>query len=440
MALTGRAEGPALGPPRGFVQRLLRLEERLEADFERLGVPLELDALALLGERSALAGLWRQGDRSCGGASRLLKAGDGWLALSLARPSDVELLAAWLGNDVRWTEDPWSSVAPAVARRGVDDLVAGGALLGLPVAALPASALRAAASEEPAGELAVRAPVGELPVTATRFSDAGPVSMAGLLVADLSSLWAGPLCAQLLGLAGARVVKVESTQRPDGARFGPPAFFDLLHAGHESVAVDFTTPDGRENLRRLLDAADVVIEASRPRALQQLGIDAEALLRNGRPRVWLSITGHGRTGEAAQRVAFGDDGAVAGGLVVWDQSGPCFCADAVADPLTGLVAAAAVLESVAAGGRWLLDVSLQSVAAHFAGPAAVHGSGGPATDLVGETAGPEPAVAARPDGTVLTANGPVDVAPPRARPSRGTAPPLGAHTEAVLDELCRRGP
>ena len=38
------------------------------------------------------------------------------------------------------------------------------------------------------------------------------------LVVDLSALWAGPLCAHLLGLAGARVVKVESLGRPDGAR------------------------------------------------------------------------------------------------------------------------------------------------------------------------------------------------------------------------------
>jgi hydroxymethylglutaryl-CoA lyase len=45
--------------------------------------------------------------------------------------------------------------------------------------------------------------------------------------------------------------------------------------------------------------------------------------------------------DGADRVAFGDDAAVGGGLVVWDADGPCFCADAVADPVAGLVAAAA---------------------------------------------------------------------------------------------------
>ncbi|EUA43140.1 hypothetical protein I552_7881 [Mycobacterium xenopi 3993] len=41
-----------------------------------------------------------------------------------------------------------------------------------------------------------------------------PRAFGDLLVADLSSLWAGPLCAQLLARAGAVVVKVESPARP----------------------------------------------------------------------------------------------------------------------------------------------------------------------------------------------------------------------------------
>ena len=40
----------------------------------------------------------------------------------------------------------------------------------------------------------------------------------------------GPLCAHLLGTAGARVVKVETADRLDGARRGEPAFYDLLNA------------------------------------------------------------------------------------------------------------------------------------------------------------------------------------------------------------------
>ena len=184
-------------------------------------------------------------------------------------------------------------------------------------------------------------------------------------------MWAGPLCARVLGLAGLRVVKVESTGRPDGARRGHAGFFDWLHGGHESVALDLGSEGGRAALRRLVAQADVVVEASRPRALAQLGIDAEAAVAARPGTTWVSITGYGRSGPGAGRVAFGDDAAVAGGLVAYDAEGlPVFCADAVADPITGLHAAAAALASVAAGGGHLIDVPMAgAVAAACANPA-----------------------------------------------------------------------
>ena len=51
--------------------------------------------------------------------------------------------------------------------------------------------------------------------------------LTGLLVADLSSMWAGPLCGHLLARAGATVVKVESPRRPDGTRAGNQRIFRL---------------------------------------------------------------------------------------------------------------------------------------------------------------------------------------------------------------------
>ena len=70
------------------------------------------------------------------------------------------------------------------------------------------------------------------------------------MVADLSSMWAGPLCARMLGLAGADIIKVESADRPDGARSGNREFFDWLHAGHRSLSADFRTGrDGRRSRR-----------------------------------------------------------------------------------------------------------------------------------------------------------------------------------------------
>ena len=187
--------------------------------------------------------------------------------------------------------------------------------------------------------------------------------LTGLVVVDLSALWAGPLCGDLLARAGATVVKVESTQRPDGARRGPRAFFDLLNGHKRSVALDLKSREGLRTLHQLVRRADLVIEASRPRALAQLGLDRAQIVQAGGPQVWVSITGYGLAGDAANRVAFGDDAAAAGGLVAWSGDGPLFCGDAIADPLSGVTAADACLTALESGGRWLLDVSMSAVSA-----------------------------------------------------------------------------
>jgi hypothetical protein len=335
MVLTGRADGPPLVAPDGVVDRIVGL-----------GTPLGVDTLALLGERAAAAGLTRRGDVSCGGATRLLPVRDGWLAVCLARDDDVGLVSAWLEVDPI-DGDPWGVVAGVVARRDATEVADRAARLGMPVSRVGSVVANGA------------------PVRATRLRERTIRRGSPLLVVDLSSLWAGPLCAQLLGAEGARVVKVECVHRPDGARRGSPAFYDRLHRGHESVVIDFRSPAGVHELELLLRSADVVIEASRPRALEQLGIDAAAIVDAG-PDVWISITGHGRHEPERDRVAFGDDAAAAGGLVAHDDQGPCFVADAVADPLTGVAAAAAAVAALAAGGGWLLDVAMSRVAAHVA--------------------------------------------------------------------------
>jgi hypothetical protein len=378
MALTGLPDEP-LGPPDGLVEEM-----------ERLGAPFAgLDALALLGERAAHMGLWRRGAVSCGGSCRLLPAHDGWLAVSLPRDEDFELVPAWLEleHPPRTKPATWKAVRSALGGRAGDELLERARLLGLPVAAV--------------GEAA-----GAPGVVSTLFGDAPGRGVSGLRVVDLSALWAGPLCGDLLAAAGADVVKVESPRRPDGARRGPAGFFDLLNGRKRSVALDLGSPEGQGVLRRLILASDVVIEASRPRALAQMGIDAAALLATGggRPQVWVSLTGYGRTHHDGQRVAFGDDAAAAGGLVVWHGEAPLFCADAVGDPVSGLTAAGACLDALARGDLRLLDVSMAGVGAGLSGPTLPVGSG-------------------------------VVVADPRARRPAGPAPPLGADTDAVLGEL-----
>lgn len=389
MFLTGRVDGPPLGAPGALVDMI-----GLAADILRRHSDgrVDVDGLALLGERAALGGMVRQGSVSCGGNSRLLEAADGWVAVCLARTSDVDALPAWLGRDLP-AGYPWREVADAVATLPAAELDERAALLGLPCAAL--------GSVEPPPS-----PVFGLPLTAERVRPPSEPTgdMRHAMVIDLSALWAGPLCAQLLAEAGAQVIKMESTDRPDGARRDPRHFYDLLNGQKRSVALDLETQNGRRDLRRLIQRADVVIESSRPRALEQMGISATEMLREeGGPRVWVSITSHGRAPESALRVGFGDVAAAAGGLVAYDDDGPCFLSDAVADPVTGLVGAAAALEALADGGTWLINAAMAPMAAALAGPP-------------------------------LNVEG-HEARPPRARAAVRRAPPLGADTDSVLRAL-----
>ena len=238
--------------------------------------------------------------------------------MSLPRPDDLELLPAWLGGD---------DVDTLVAGRPAAVLVAAAVELGLAVAAL--------------GERSV----ADGPVVGVDFraGQRGPRLLGDVLVADLSSLWAGPLAGHLLDggrRPGRQGGEHAAPRRCRGA--APPRSTTCSTPARKPSPSTSTTSANGPMLRRLVARADVVIEASRPRALRQLGIDAAAVAADG--TVWLSITGYGRSGRDGMRVAFGDDAAVAGGLVSGPTDRPLFCGDAIADPLTGMLGALAVLE------------------------------------------------------------------------------------------------
>ena len=334
MHLTGWPDGPPLAP-RGDVLAGARAAAAR--------VPGADAALELFG-RAALAGHQRAGRTSTGGACRLLRAADGWVAVSLARADDLAAVAA-IVECADSCDDPWGALADHAASRASSAVVARVQLLDVPASVLG----------EPTCD----------PITVTTLGEPAAAPPPRPVVVDLSALWAGPLCARLLGMNGAEVVAVESATRPDPSRDSMPQFHAHLRARHERACIDFTSGAGRDQLLALLRRADVVIEAARPRALRRLDIDAEALVAERPGLTWLSITAHGRTGSDADRVGFGDDAAVAGGLVAWDERDePVFCGDAIADPLTGLYAAGAALSSLAAGGGHLVAVAMRDVVAH----------------------------------------------------------------------------
>ena len=135
---------------------------------------------------------------------------------------------------------------------------------------------------------------------------------------DLSRVLAGPWAAQLLGDLGADVVKVERPDTGDDTRaWGPPwlkdehgvdttesAYFLCANRSKRSIAVDITTANGQELIRRLAAKADVVLENFKVGGLKPYGLDADSLRALNPRLVVCSITGFGQTGPYATRAGY----------------------------------------------------------------------------------------------------------------------------------------
>lgn len=322
-------------PLSGWADAELRMLAALSGSAEIAALSGEM----LTGERAAINGFRVPGMVSAGGGCRLYETSNGHVALNLSRADDREMLPALFGDAGVCEAD----LAGWMARANAAEIVARGRMLGMAIAS-----------------------VDEMPVSpACSVVTQGLAGPAGTpRVIDLSALWAGPLAGSLLRAAGADVVKIDSLGRPDSMRTGDPVLFGRLSRGKTEASLDLRTRDGREALIAMIRRAGIVIEAARPRALRQLGIDADALVREVPGLVWVTVTGHGIEGDAGDWVGFGDDCGVAGGLsaALRDTTGAVgFVGDAIADPLTGIHAARVAMARYRSGMGGRLIVSMSGV-------------------------------------------------------------------------------
>jgi crotonobetainyl-CoA:carnitine CoA-transferase CaiB-like acyl-CoA transferase len=192
--------------------------------------------------------------------------------------------------------------------------------------------------------------------------------LAGVRVADLSRVLAGPYCTQALADLGADVVKVERPGEGDETRgWGPPfapggeaAYFLSLNRSKRSLAVDLATDEGREIALDLMARADVVVENFRPGGAEKLGLGYETVRARHPTVVWCSITGFGAE-RAPDRAGYDFIAQAESGLM--HITGPADAPPhkvgvAVSDVLAGLHAAVAVLAALHRGVGERIEVSL----------------------------------------------------------------------------------
>lgn len=180
----------------------------------------------------------------------------------------------------------------------------------------------------------------------------------GIRVFDFTSYWAGPCVTQILAWLGADVVKIESTQRPDGTRLSsayttfddrPWERMPLNHSvntGKRGITLDLTRRAGLELARRLVDRCDILVENYSPRVVERFGLipdeDARPDLIVARMPAW------GLTGPWREQPGFAQNMEQATGLayITGHPDGRPVVPRGVCDPLGGLHATFAVLAAV----------------------------------------------------------------------------------------------
>src|SRR5437764_1767495 len=196
--------------------------------------------------------------------------------------------------------------------------------------------------------------------------------LSGVRVLDASRVLAGPFCGQMLGDLGAEVIKVERPGAGDETRgWGPPfagdlsAYYLSCNRNKKAVTLDLSQPVGLQLFYDLAKRSDVLLENFRAASADKLGVSPAKLLAQNPRLIVCSITGFGRTGPWSDLPGYDFAIQALSGLMSITgpaEGPPCKVGVAVADVLTGLYAAVAILACLRAreqsGHGYAIDLAL----------------------------------------------------------------------------------
>lgn len=142
------------------------------------------------------------------------------------------------------------------------------------------------------------------------MANSGPAKpLDGFRVLDFTQNIAGPLAGQVLADLGAEVIKVEA---PGGdaarqitavlpGRPPLPTLFLPHNRGKKSVTVDLTTDEGKQQILRLADTADVVLEGFRPGVMERMGLGPDDLRSRNPKLIYARLSAYGGNGPHGSR-------------------------------------------------------------------------------------------------------------------------------------------
>jgi crotonobetainyl-CoA:carnitine CoA-transferase CaiB-like acyl-CoA transferase len=133
----------------------------------------------------------------------------------------------------------------------------------------------------------------------------GPLE--GVRALELAEGVCGPYAAMQLADAGCEVIKVEPLAGDYSRTVGPPfvegesALFLALNRNKQSIAVDFDHPEGQAIVKRLAQAADVVLDGLGPGEAGRRQLDFPTLAALNPRLVYASISPFGESGPLSDR-------------------------------------------------------------------------------------------------------------------------------------------
>jgi crotonobetainyl-CoA:carnitine CoA-transferase CaiB-like acyl-CoA transferase len=352
--------------------------------------------------------------RGAGDWPQIVRCKDGWIGLCIFTPQQWDDFANMIGRPDLAGDDRFNSmrgrgqnreVAQSVIRPWLeehtrDEIFELGGLFRVPVAyvgngrdvfamehfrARGVFVENAAGFEQPRSPFLVHPapPDHATPVGRRTAPTQGNRPLDGVRVLDFTAFWAGPAATHLLATLGADVVKVESPTRPDGMRFAttrPPTdpewveyspTFHGTNPGKRSVAIDFSTPGGRELVLRLLDQSDVVVENFTPRVMLNAGLDYDDLVARRADVIMLRMPAFGLDGPWRDHSGFAQTSEQVSGIA-W-LTGTREMEPAVrstVDPIAGIHGALAVFAALVhrrrTGAGMLVEMPMVEVALNVA--------------------------------------------------------------------------
>lgn len=182
--------------------------------------------------------------------------------------------------------------------------------------------------------------------------------LSALKVVDMSRFLPGPQCAALLGDYGAEVIRVETPRHAEGRDraqgidklTGQPRAraiaTDMTGRNKTRRLIDFFTPEGQQNLLKLIARADVLIHDYRTSTLDGVGLTQEAMIKANPALILAGISSTGTTGPRADMPGHDPVAQALAGTVARSAQDPHFLGFPPADLLTAAHTAFAIMTAL----------------------------------------------------------------------------------------------